>query len=79
MATAGNDGQVKLWDAATYGLQAAFTGHTDAVMCLAFSPDGCRLATAGADRTVKIWDLKSAQLQLDIQAHEEVNASSIAS
>ncbi|WP_435019972.1 hypothetical protein TA3x_001576 [Tundrisphaera sp. TA3] len=32
-------------------------GHTDTVMCLAFSPDGKRLATAGLDETARIWDV----------------------
>lgn len=33
-----------------------YTGHTDFVHALAWSPDGMRIASASDDRTVKIWD-----------------------
>lgn len=40
-------------------LVGSVTGHKDAVLCCAFSPDGKYLATSSADRSVMIWDVPS--------------------
>ncbi len=37
------------------------TGHTGAVLAVAWSPDSTRLLTGGADGTVRVWDATTAQ------------------
>ena len=32
------------------------SGHTDAVLSAAYSPDGTQIVTASADQTARIWD-----------------------
>jgi WD40 repeat protein len=51
------DRVVQLWDVTTGHLVARLEGHQGKVQCLAFSPDGTRLATGSHDRTVRLWDV----------------------
>ena len=66
LATAGSDGEVRLWNPATGQLVraplAAVTGSDAAVFAVAFSPDGKLLATAGSDGTVRLWNPATGQL-----------------
>jgi WD40 repeat protein/tetratricopeptide (TPR) repeat protein len=48
-------GQAHLWDAATGNL-LGFLPHANAVLAVAFSPDGRRVLTGSADQTARLWD-----------------------
>jgi mono/diheme cytochrome c family protein len=48
-----------------------FTGHTAAIGCVAFSPDG-RVALSGSeDRTVRLWDLATGRQRQCFSGHPE--------
>jgi len=59
IATGGEDGQVKIWQADTGEPVSAFTAHTSRVSDLAFSPDGMRILSGGLDGAVYVWDART--------------------
>jgi len=55
--------RVEVWDWASRSLVTRLSGHTGAVLDLAFNADGSQLATASADGTIRLWDPRTgAQL-----------------
>jgi len=69
LASAGDDGTVRLWDAATGATTATLQGHTGWVRAVAFSPDGTTLASAGDDGTVRLWDAATGATTATLQGH----------
>lgn len=46
-----------------------YTGHTDSVERVAWSPDGTRIASASYDRTVQVWNAKTGKTLVTYQGH----------
>ncbi len=45
--------------------------HAGAVTCVAFSPDGTRLASGSGDKTVKLWDTATGKTFATLQGHSD--------
>jgi WD40 repeat protein/serine/threonine protein kinase len=66
VATGGNNpaAYVRIWDAAN-GEEVkrpdGLSGHTDAVLSVAFSADGKKLLTASFDKTARLWDVETGR------------------
>ncbi len=48
-----------------------FTGHTDTVRSIAFSPDGHHLLTGSYDKTARLWDVKTGHLIRQFVGHKD--------
>jgi WD40 repeat protein/serine/threonine protein kinase len=69
IASAGNDGTVRLWDSASGHEIRCLHGHTNRVKSVAFSPDGRRIASASEDGTVRLWDAGGGKEILALRQH----------
>jgi WD40 repeat protein len=64
---AASSAKVKLWDVASGRELLVLPDKT--VDCIAFSPDGKRLATGTTDGTVRVWDANSGRESIVLRGH----------
>src|SRR5690606_12824572 len=69
IAVGGTQGAVLLTRGETAPLHRLL-GHTAAVLSVAFSPDGKRIATGSDDFTAKVWDVESGKEMLSLARHK---------
>jgi WD40 repeat protein len=69
-ATAGQP-RVRIYEVSSGREAATLTGHDSRIGCLAYSPDGKRLATGSGDQTVKLWDTATGQELLTLTGHAD--------
>jgi WD40 repeat protein len=55
LSAGSGDHTVRLWDLATGRELHQFTGHTNAVLGVAFSADGRRALSSDASCTIRLW------------------------
>jgi WD40 repeat protein len=74
LAGAGEDStasqpRVRVCDVTSGREVVTLTGHAIQINCLAYSPDGRRIATGSGDETVKLWDTTTGQEVLTLSGH----------
>ena len=62
---------VVLWDTQTYQPAAQWSGHSEGINAIAFSPDGSRLASASKDRTVRVWVVATGECVAVLSGHTD--------
>jgi WD40 repeat protein/tRNA A-37 threonylcarbamoyl transferase component Bud32 len=67
LASAGEDGMMRLWNVTDGKELRGWQGHTGQVLSLAFSPDGKTLASGGFDHAVKWWERETGRLQGSVE------------
>ena len=67
LVSAGREGVLHLWDAATGRDLYTLSGHKQEVNSAAFSPDGAALASVGDDGRIILWDAATGQERRRLQ------------
>jgi WD40 repeat protein len=70
LVSASRDGTVKIWDAETGRIQRSLTEHAGALLSVAVSPDGHRIAAAGIGNAIVVWSA-TGQFQRKIPAESD--------
>ena len=79
LATAGDDGSVRIWDPDSGQQRAALGGRDRPLYAVAIAPDGTWLASAGGyDKSVRIWDLATGRQRAVLGGGRAVRAVAIA-
>jgi WD40 repeat protein len=74
LATAGEDGTLKIWDLAVGQITKTIPG-TDKITALRFGRGGMTLASASGNGNVSLWELETGALRLQLKKHSAaVNA-----
>jgi len=68
--TTGDDGIVRVWDAATGAQLHDVLGGANRALCALYSPDSQRIASSGFDDNVRIWNAQTFEQVAQLGGHQ---------
>jgi WD40 repeat protein len=71
LASGDEQGEVRLWDAATGAERGRWQAHEFGVNGVAFSPDSRTLATCGGDGRTRFWDIATRAEEISLKGHHD--------
>ena len=71
IASASNDGTVRVWDATTGANTYVYRGHNGGVETVAWSLNGRYIASGGKDNTAQVWDAQTGATLLTYTGHSD--------
>jgi len=77
LASGSEDRTVRLWNASTGECLNILSGHANAVLSVAFSPDGRTLASGSQDETIKLWDINTGECLQTLRAQRPYEGMNI--
>src|SRR2546425_140290 len=77
LASAGDDGTVRVWNVATRKERLLLQAHSGRVLTLGFFPDGKSLASGGTGNSMQMWDLSTGQLRSTLAVPKAKMISSV--
>ena len=72
LASSGQDGKVRIWDARTWKEHKTLDGDGGALKTLSFSADGRLLASSGKGRCVRLWETRDWRPLAGLEHEEDV-------
>lgn len=72
IASGSGDNTVQVWDATSGNNKIVYTGHSQAVQSVAWSPDGQRIASGGNDKTVQVWNALTGSSLFTYYGHTDI-------
>jgi len=72
------DSAIKIWDLKTGKLAATLKGHTESVMCLAWTPDGKTLISGSLDHSIRTWNTSKWKQIIVLDGHTKLGVYDIA-
>ncbi|EPQ31326.1 uncharacterized protein PFL1_01510 [Pseudozyma flocculosa PF-1] len=78
LSAGGADSTVWMWQLPSGNVMNVFSGHTEAVTCGSFTPDGKKLVSGSEDRSLIVWDPRNATPLSKLQVNLEGGLTQLA-